>query len=71
MSKKVNLKNETANSTKKSVLSEVLCPECGRKVKFIFDMNTDWYGNLKHYWCRNCEEMFVSQNGDELEIADR
>jgi transposase-like protein len=52
-----------------TVLAVVLCPDCEKKVKLISDMNTDWYGNLKYYRCRNCKETFVSQNGGELEIA--
>ena len=54
-----------------TLLTVVLCPDCEKNVKLISDMNTDWYGNLKYYRCRNCKETFVSQNGGELEIAAR
>lgn len=65
----VNLKQEGNNAN--TLLSPVFCPDCEKKVKLISDLNTDWYGNLKHYRCRNCKETFVSQNGGELEIAAR
>ena len=65
----VNLKNEGNNAN--TLLSTVFCPDCEKKVKLISDLNTDWYGNLKYYRCRNCKETFVSQNGGELEIAAR
>lgn len=55
----------------KKIVEDVVCPDCEKKVKLISDMNTDWYGNLKYYRCKNCKETFVSQNGGELEIAAR
>jgi predicted SprT family Zn-dependent metalloprotease len=61
---------KTTNGTK-HVLAIVLCPDCEKKVKLISDINTDWYGNLKYYRCRNCKETFVSQNDGKLEIAAR
>ena len=45
------------------------CPDCGKKVKLINSMDTDWYGNLKYYRCSPCKETFVSQRGGELEVA--
>jgi hypothetical protein len=45
------------------------CPDCEKKIKLIQELNTDRYGNLKYYHCRNCKETFVSQNGNELNIA--
>lgn len=65
----VNLKQESNNVN--MLLSPVFCPDCEKKVKLISDLNTDWYGNLKYYRCRNCKETFVSQNDGELEIAAR
>ena len=65
----VNLKKEGNNAN--TLLSLVFCPDCEKKVKLISDVNTDWYGNLKYYRCRNCKETFVSQNDGELEIAAR
>ena len=50
-------------------LSLVFCPDCEKKVKLIGNLDTDWYGNLKYYRCRNCKETFVSQNNGELELA--
>ena len=50
----VNLKNEGNNAN--TLLSPVFCPECEKKVKLISDLNTDWYGNLKYYRCRNCKK---------------
>lgn len=49
--------------------SEIICPECKKKVRLVTDTDTDWYGNLKYYFCRYCRETFVSQNNDKLEIA--
>lgn len=63
----VNLKQEGNNAN--TLCVPVFCPDCEKKVKLISDLNTDWYGNLKHYRCRNCKETFVSQNDGELEIA--
>ena len=45
------------------------CPDCSGKIKFIQTLKTGWYGELKYYWCKACNETFVSQNGGELEIA--
>jgi transposase-like protein len=70
MNDKIDLKNETPTFGN-VLLSPVFCPDCEKKVKLIQDLNTDWYGNLKYYRCRNCKETFVSQNGGELEIAAR
>lgn len=47
------------------------CPDCESRVKLTSAVDTDWYGNLKYYRCKNCKETFVSQNGGELEIAAR
>jgi predicted SprT family Zn-dependent metalloprotease len=64
-----DLKQECNNANK--LLSPVFCPDCEKRVKLIQDLNTDWYGNLKYYRCRNCKETFISQNGGEIEIAAR
>ena len=64
-----NLKQEVNKDD--MLLSLVVCPDCEKKVKLTLDLNTDWYGKLMYYHCRNCKELFVSQNGGELEIAAR
>lgn len=45
------------------------CPDCNIELKFSCEFNTEWYGNLKYYLCKSCEETFVSQNNGELGIA--
>ena len=52
-----------------NVLFPVFCPYCESKLKIIEDLDTDWYGNLKYYRCRNCKETFVSENGGKLKMA--
>lgn len=69
LTEKFQLKDEGNNAD--TLLSAVFCPDCEKKVKLVSDLDTDWYGNLKYYRCRNCKETFVSQNGRELEIAAR
>lgn len=65
------MENANFKQEDNTLLSPVFCPDCGKEVKLISDLNTDWYGNLKHYYCRSCKETFVSQNGGGLEIAAR
>lgn len=76
------LDNNKHEIVRKFDLVNVLCPNCepdkkgrggcvcgGKKLKFDYSYNTDWYGNL-HYWkCRCCKEKLVCQDGKELEIA--
>jgi len=54
---------------KKIKASEVHCPYCYSKLKFIHELSTDWYGNLKYYSCSVCNERLVSQNSAEPCIA--
>lgn len=58
MTKKKNPKN-----------SKVHCPYCDSQLKFIHELSTDWYGNLKYYSCSVCKERLVSQNSGEPCIA--
>jgi predicted SprT family Zn-dependent metalloprotease len=53
----------------KSKTQKVFCPCCETKVKLVNELNTDWYGNLKYYYCEVCRERLVSRNVGDLEIA--
>ena len=46
-----------------------ICPDCENIIRLHNSINTDWYGNLKYYHCKNCKETYVSQNDGELETA--
>lgn len=64
---------KTIKERKKRVIlgkqPEVFCPDCNGKLTFLSRLETDWYGVLTHYSCRRCREIFVSQDGGELEVA--
>lgn len=53
----------------KTTKQKVVCPDCEQPVKFQHEINTDRYGRLSYYTCKNCKERFVSRDGGELEIA--
>jgi predicted SprT family Zn-dependent metalloprotease len=45
------------------------CPDCDTKLRLVNELNTDWYGNLKYYYCKVCKERLVSRDNGDLEIA--
>lgn len=53
----------------KKINGDATCPDCDTGMKLTNEMNTDWYGNLKYYWCKSCETEFVSRRNGELEIS--
>ena len=36
------------------------CPTCKTKLRFVAEMDRDWFGSLKYYHCRKCNEEFIS-----------
>lgn len=54
----MNTKNETTS-----------CPDCGETLIERNIIDTDRYGILAYFWCKVCEENYVSRNGNEVEIA--
>lgn len=48
--------------TKKILVKKYDCPDCNLPMTFLFELNTDWYGELKYFKCKNCDETFVSRD---------
>lgn len=47
-----------------------LCLDCETPLLHLYsDIDTDAYGNLKHYKCKNCKKKFVRQNNGELSYS--
>lgn len=47
------------------------CQTCGKLMNLQNELNTDRYGVLKYYDCRDCHETYVSQGGSELDLVSR
>ena len=47
------------------------CPCCNTSMKFLFDLKTDWYGELKYFKCDMCKENFIERDSGDVENAIR
>lgn len=63
------IKREGSFKTYETLGLHPLCPDCLIHIKFKHELNTERHGNLKYFYCNNCETEFVSRRNGELEIS--
>jgi DNA-directed RNA polymerase subunit RPC12/RpoP len=47
---------------------EFKCLDCGKKLTFQGKRETDWYGVLRYYRCRNCKEDLIGRDNKQPEL---
>jgi len=42
------------------------CPSCNSSMKFLFELKTEWYGELKYFMCKICKENFIERDSGDV-----